>query len=149
MNLLGIVGIGAAVLAGAVAGWFLNNRFGRKSLEATRKRSDETIRNARREADKTQRAAVLEAKQEILAQRNKADRDLRSRRGQIQKRERDLKKGVEALQEQEAGLARREEEIADASERLVVREREIEVTREQVDQLARRSRTTTWSAFRE
>jgi ribonuclease Y len=135
MNMLGIVGIGAAVLAGAVAGWFLNNRFGRKSLEAARKRSDETVRNARREADKIKRASVLEAKQEILAQRNKADRDLRSRRGQIQKRERDLKKAVEALQEQEAGLARREEETVDASDRLAVREREIEATREQADQL--------------
>ena len=62
-----ILGAAAIVAFGVLAGWFLNNRFGRKSLEATRKRADEMARNARREAEKTKRAAVLEAKQEVLA----------------------------------------------------------------------------------
>ena len=60
MNALGILGLATAALVGALAGWFLNNRFGRKSLEATRKHSDEMVRNARRDAEKTKRAAVLE-----------------------------------------------------------------------------------------
>jgi len=54
-------------------GWQLNNRFGSKSLEAMQKRADETIRAARRSAEKTKRKAVLESKEEILKQRNKAD----------------------------------------------------------------------------
>ena len=52
-----ILGVGLALLS-AACGWFLNNRFGSKSLEATRKRADETVRNARREAEKAKRAAV-------------------------------------------------------------------------------------------
>ena len=79
----------AAALA-AAAGWFLNNRLGRNSLDATRKRADETLRSARHEAEKVKRAALLEVKEEILAQRNKADQDLRSRRGQLLKKEKDL-----------------------------------------------------------
>ena len=104
-NLIAIaIGAVAAIVGGAV-GWFLNNRLGRNSLEAMRKRGDETLRAAKREAEKAKRAAVLESKQEILAERNKADRDLRSRKGQLAKRERDLKEAGQALGEREAGFA--------------------------------------------
>jgi len=135
VGLWGIVGVVSGVLSGAIVGWFLNNRFGRKSLEATRKRGDEATRNARRESEKTKRASILEAKQEILAQRNKADRDLRSRRGQLQKRERDLKAAIRAQQEEEAKLARGLEELREVEGGLVEREKEIEVARERVAQL--------------
>ena len=107
-------GVAALVLGaalGPVVGWILNNRFGRKSMEAARKRADETARNARREAEKAKRASVLETKQETLAMRNKADNDLRSRRGQLQKREKDLKASVRAQQESESQLARDQEDL--------------------------------------
>ena len=124
-----------AVVGSILAGWFLNNRFGRRSLEAINKRADETVRNARREAEKVKRASVIEAKQEILALRNKADNDLRSRRGQIQKRERDLKIAIEAQQEHAALLARNDEELKEAEEKLIAREEEVATAREQVDRL--------------
>jgi ribonuclease Y len=130
MSVLNIIGLLALAVVGAVAGWFLNNRFGRKSLEATSKRADETVRNARREAEKAKRASIIEAKQEILARRNKADGDLRSRRGQLLKRERDLKAANETQREREAQLARDREEIGEAEAALAAKEEEIEVTRE-------------------
>jgi ribonuclease Y len=130
MSFLNIIGLLAVAVVGAVAGWFLNNRFGRKSLEATRKRADETVRNARREAEKAKRASIIQAKQEILARRNKADGDLRSRRGQLLKRERDLKAAIETQREREAQLARDREEIGEAEAALATKEQEIEVTRE-------------------
>ncbi len=111
-----IVGLVAGL--GGLAGWFLNNRFGRKSLEAATKRTDQTIRNARREAEKTKRAAILEVKQEILARRNKADRDLRSRRRQLQQRERELKSSIQAGQVEQAGVEHVQEEIKVAEVRL-------------------------------
>ena len=63
VNALGILGLATAALVVALAGWFLNNRFGGKSLEAARKRSDEMVRNARRDAEKAKRTTVLEAQQ--------------------------------------------------------------------------------------
>jgi len=135
VSALGILGLAASAFVACLIGWFLNNRFGRKSLEATRKRSDEMVRNARRDAEKAKRASVLEAKQEILARRNKADRDLRSRRGQLQKRERDLKAGLQAQQDEQTRLAGSEEEIREAEGKLGDREKEIEVTREGVKRL--------------
>ena len=125
-------GVAALVLGaalGPVIGWILNNRFGRKSMEAARKRADETARNARREAEKAKRASVLEAKQETLALRNKADNDLRSRRGQLQKREKDLKASVRAQQESESQLGRDQEDLREAVAGLEGRERELELER--------------------
>jgi ribonuclease Y len=131
------IGVGAAVaaaLAGAV-GWFLNNRLGRNSLEATRKRADETLRAARREAEKTKRAGLIDGKEEILAQRNKADRDLRSRRGQLNKKERDLKAEAVVHQEREQALGRKDEELKDRETALATRDDEIRSTRAQADAL--------------
>ena len=133
MELLGIAV--AAAVVGALLGWFLNNRFGRRSLEAMRKRGDEAVRQARHEAEKVQRAAVLEAKQEILAQRNKADRDLRSRRGQLQKLEKDLKAASDGLGEREARLVRFQDELRETEGKLRQRDEEIETTRAQLNGL--------------
>ncbi len=117
-DVLIILGGAAAFLLTGMVGWFLNNRFGSKSLEATRKRADETVRSAAREAAKMKHAAVLEAKQQILAQRNKADLDLRSRRGQLQKRDKDFKTTTEAHKEAQDALARGQDEIGDAEARI-------------------------------
>lgn len=115
-----------ALVAGAGIGWFLNNRLGARSLETARKRADEMHRSAQREAEKTKRGAILEAKEEILAQKNKADRDFRSRNGQILKRERDLKKAQDALVEQEAEIARQRDLLQESEQALVAREQELE-----------------------
>ena len=50
-----IFAIVVSVVAGFGIGWLLNNRFGAKSLEAMKKRSDEAVRGARREAEKSKR----------------------------------------------------------------------------------------------
>jgi len=136
INLIGI-GVAAAVLAavGSVMGWFLNNRLGRNSLEATKKRGDETLRAAKREAEKAKRAAMIETKEEILAQRNKADRDFRSRRGQLIKKEKDLKADVQAQLEREQTLARSEEELKQSEAALEGRTQEVETLREQAESL--------------
>jgi ribonuclease Y len=138
MGLWAIAWIAAGALAGGIVGWFLNNRFGRKSLEATRKRADEVLRQARREAEKQRRAALLETKQEILEWRNRADRELRSRRRQLQKRERDLKVGLRSQHEAEQQLARGQDELREALTGLQTREQEIAAERERAAALLER-----------
>ena len=86
-----------ALVAGGFVGWVLNNRFGRKSLEAMKMRVDEATRQARRAGEKTKRRALLESKEEILRQRQKYERDTRSRKGQLAKREKDIKQAVNAV----------------------------------------------------
>jgi ribonuclease Y len=132
--LAAVVGIGM----GALLGWFLNNRFGHKSLEAMKVRADETLRGARRAAEKAKRAALLEAKEEILAERNKVERDLRSRRGQMKKQERDIKAASEGLQERQLDLDRSREELDEATQQLAKEREEVDAARVDVDQLVAR-----------
>jgi len=110
-----------AAVAGGAAGWLLNDRFGASSLEAARKRADEAHRASRREAEKERRKAILEAKEEILRQRNKAERDVRSRRGQLLKRERELKAEARALADREAEHGRREEAACELEARIAAK----------------------------
>ncbi len=107
-----VVGLILAGLGGLL-GWFLNNRLGGKSLEATQKRAEEILRVARRDADKERRAAVLKARQDLYRQRNKAERDLRSKKGQLAKRERELNRSRQNLKDVEADLASRKEALAE------------------------------------
>jgi ribonuclease Y len=131
---LGVVSVGA----GSALGWFLNNRLGRKSLEATKVRADETLRGARREAEKAKRAALLEAREEILLERNKAENDLRSRRGQLRKQENDLKQLAQsqALRQQE--LDRSRDDLKEGEEALAVRAQEVERAQAEADRLCER-----------
>jgi len=124
-----------AVAVGASLGWFLNNRFGRKSLEATKVRADEILRGARRTAEKAKRAALLEAREESLAERNKVERDLRSRRGQIKKRERDIKTSLQSQQDAQAELELAQAELAVSHKQLELREAEVRRTAEEADLL--------------
>ena len=153
-------GILIAVLALVVVGglgWLLNNRFGSKSLEAMRQRADEAVRSARREGEKIKRKALLDAKEEVLRQRNKADHDLRSRKGQLGKREKDLKAASQALAEREQ-LARkldeklREDEAGVEAERanLDLSQKELEaLVEESNDRLQRVSGMTREEARRQ
>ncbi len=126
---------GGALLLGAALGWFLNNRFGRRSLEAARARSEEVVRNAERAADKVRRAKVLEARQEILQQKNRADRDFRNRKRQLQKRDRDIKAARRALEEAETALQARNQELERAQQTLDGRDKQLEEQHQEVERL--------------
>jgi len=128
----------ASVVAGFGIGWLLNNRFGAMSLEAMKKRSDEAVRAARREAEKSKRKMMLEAKEQILRQRNKAERDIRSRRGQLQKRERDLKLGNKAQQDKENDLVGLQESLGEVEKSIAAREEETQKAHEEAEHLIER-----------
>ena len=138
MNSLGILlAIAAALGGGGALGWWLNNRLGGRSLEAARNRIDEMDRNAKREAEKAARTSILEAREEILRQRSKAEGDFRSRQGQLLKRERDLKALARAQQDLEADLARQREGIRETETSLAERESEVARGREELERLTR------------
>jgi ribonuclease Y len=112
-----LVGLLTAV-GGLAFGWLLNNRFGRKSLEAIKMRVDEATRAARREGEKIKRKAHIDAKQEVLAQREKAERDMRSRRGQLNRKETDLKAEAKTIRDAESGLSASKEQLDEIDEAL-------------------------------
>lgn len=124
-TLLLIIEGGLAFLAGGALGWWLNNRLGKRSLEIARRRTDELHRQGMRDADKAKKAALLEAREEILREKQKADRDFRSRRGQLLKQERDLKTARQQIAEVEADVARQREAVHESERELQSREAEL------------------------
>lgn len=122
-----------AIAAGGAIGWWLNNRLGRNSLEAVKRRAEETRHNALREAEKAKRSALVEAREEILRQRNKSENDLRSRKGQLLKRERDLKTARQELQDLEGDLGRQRETLQERESAMAARDAELAAAREVVE----------------
>lgn len=122
--------LAVAAVAGAL-GWWANNRLGKNSVEAARKRAAEVVAAGQREADKAKRAAVLEARDEIFQARNKAERDLKSRKGQLLKKEKDLRQLRQGLQDIEAELGRQREGLKETEGQLEERESEVARMREE------------------
>jgi len=125
----------AAVAAGVALGWFLNTRLGERSLEASRARSDELVRKARRAAESSKQQSLLEARQEQLRERNRVESELRVRKRQLQKRERELRSGRQELEAREEELTRREGEIAEQESALATGRSELDEVRAQADRL--------------
>jgi len=134
MNTWTLVIAVVTLFAGGFGGWLLNDRFGSKSLEAARKRTDENLRAARREAEKIKRAALLASREEVLKQRNKADADLRSRKGQLSRRERDLKTERQKLTEAEQALEQQIQSLAEDGTELQARGVALDTAEQNVQQ---------------
>jgi ribonuclease Y len=137
MGALEITSLVAALALGLGGGlgWFLNNRFGRRSVEAARARSEELMRTAQLHADRLKRAKLLEAREEILRQRHRAERELRSRKRQYHRRERELEAVRLRLEQGEAALAERREELEQARAELAARDRSVGEAVQQADRL--------------
>jgi ribonuclease Y len=129
-----LIALGVLV-SGTLLGWFLNNRFGSRSLEAARARCDEMLGGARRSAQKEKQAALLDTRKEILAQRDKADKDLRNRKRQLQTRDRELRALRGEVAEREAELGRKLEELKEAELGLDAQRQEVEQAREHASRL--------------
>ena len=110
MNASTVFAVSAVVaVAAAVLGWFLNDRLGARSVLSAKLKAEEFQRAANREAENIKRQQIVEARDQIIKEKTKADSDLRSRKGQVAKRERDLKQAQDALLEAEAELQRQRE----------------------------------------
>jgi ribonuclease Y len=125
----------AAALVGGALGWFLNNRLGARSLDAARLKGEEIQRAAGREAENVKRQQIMEAREQILRDKSKAEGDLRSRKGQLDKRERELKQLRDSASEMEAEAARQHEAVHAAEQDLATREAELRRGQETLEHL--------------
>ena len=124
-----------AAAAGAALGWFLNNRLGAFSLDAAKQKGEEIQRAAGREAESLKRQQIVEAREQILREKSKAEGDLRSRKGQVAKRERELKLLRDSLTELEADVARQRDAVRDVEQGLAARETELRHGQEALEHL--------------
>jgi ribonuclease Y len=134
-NLVTILLAAVAVVAGLVLGWWLNDRVGRRSLEAARRRTEDMMRAARRDADKAGRDALLQVREESYQYRTKVENDLRSKKGQLAKLERDLDRDRQKLRDVEVDLEQRRHKLDDAESDLGARQGQLEAARQDLDRL--------------
>jgi ribonuclease Y len=104
--------IGAiAVAASFFISWFLNNRFGKKSLTESKRKADENMRLARREAEKQKKSIILSAKEEWFHSKNKMELELKNKMSSLHKFEKDLKNWNNNLKSVEGSLKKRESSL--------------------------------------
>ncbi|MCR3906775.1 MAG: ribonuclease Y [Tenericutes bacterium] len=108
-----------------IIGYFVRVWQREKNLKESRDLAQKIVDDGRKEAEKSKRESVLEAKQEIFALRKEFDNDIRERRqvvvnleSKVSQREDTLNRRVIHLDKREETLALREEKLDEKKEQL-------------------------------
>lgn len=106
-------------LAGLILGWTIRWLYARLQLSASEQRAERIKIDAIKEAEAKKKEILLEAKDQVIRDRNQLEKETRERRAdllrqerRIQQKEETLDKKVEQLEKQEEVLAERENVIS-------------------------------------
>src|SRR5690606_8269129 len=116
------------LVGGAVVGYFIRVSHHEKSLRKSREEATKIVEDGKKEAEKTKRELVLEAKQEIYALRKEFDNDMRERRQIVMNLE-------EKVTQREIALNNRSQYIDKREETLDLKEQKLDERKEQLDSL--------------
>jgi ribonuclease Y len=141
-----IVGV-VAVLIG-LAGGFLGRKYlAEARISTAEAQAKKMVSDAKREVDNLKREAQVEAKDEVLSMKAEADREVKSRRSDLQRQERRLGQREEMLESKEAEAEKRDKRIASWEEHLKSQESKLmKAAAEQKKLLEKVARMTTQEA---
>jgi ribonuclease Y len=77
-------------LAGLILGWLIRWLYARFQLSSSEQKAERIKQDAVKEAESKKRELILEAKDELIRERNEQEKELRERRAEIQNYERRL-----------------------------------------------------------
>src|SRR5690554_5919500 len=138
MNIVPIVISGLlAIIVGFVIGFFIRVITHEKSLRETREMVSKMIDDAEKEADKTKRDSVLEAKQEIFTLKKEFEDDMRERRQAVVSLEEKVEQRERSLDRRSSNIDRREELLANKEIRIEERSEELEQLNSKVEDVLR------------
>ncbi|GHU04269.1 ribonuclease Y [Spirochaetia bacterium] len=100
-------------LAGLSLGWFIRWLYARFQLTATEQQAARIKQDAIKEAEAKKKEVLLEAKEQVIRERNQQEKETRERRAELQRYERRVVQKEEALDKKTAQLERTEEALAD------------------------------------
>ncbi|MEW6550217.1 MAG: ribonuclease Y [Spirochaetota bacterium] len=110
----------ALPLAGLILGWTIRWLYARFQLTAAENEAERTKQEALREAEAEKKAILVEAKDQLIRERNQQEREIRERRVELQKFERrvlqkeeNLDNKIEALERLEGTLKAKDKALAD------------------------------------
>ena len=122
-----ILAVLAALVVGAVGGYFARRISKRKQYEAAQSETAKVME----EAKEDQRRLLLEAKEEALRTRSDVEAELRDRRSELQRTEGRLSNREEAVERRSNNFDRREKGLAEKEKSIEQSEAELEKLRQQ------------------
>ncbi|MBE0700695.1 MAG: ribonuclease Y [Acholeplasmataceae bacterium] len=128
-------------VAGFVLGYFIRVWQREKNLKASRQLAEKIVEDGKKEAEKTKRETVLEAKQEIYALRKEFENDMRERRQVVVTLENKVSQREDQLNRRALHLDKREETLAIKEEKLDERKEQLEQLNSKVEDVLKEQET--------
>jgi len=116
-------------LAGFTLGWIIRWLYARFQLTASEQRADRIKQDAIKEAEAKKREILLEAKDQVIRDRNQQERETRERKAELQRYERRVFQKEESIDKKTAHLERIEQALAEKEK--ICQEREEALTKEE------------------
>jgi len=116
-------------LAGFTLGWIIRWLYARFQLTASEQRADRIKQDAIKEAEAKKREILLEAKDQVIRDRNQQERETRERKAELQRYERRVFQKEESIDKKTAHLERIEQALAEKEK--LCQEREEALTKEE------------------
>jgi ribonucrease Y len=119
--------IGLAVIAAMAIGvwYYVKKQHIGRYLEESQRKTEETERRARHEAESLKKEKLVEAKDQIYSWRSEAEKQIQERKRECQNGERRLAQKEDNLQRVEANLLRKEKEFDRRAE--ILQQKEVEI----------------------
>lgn len=112
-------------LAGVILGWLIRWLYARFQLSSAEQKAERVKQDSIKEAEAKQRELVLEAKAQLLQERNQQEHEFRERRNELQRLDRRLIQKEENLERKSSDIERQVKTIADREGNLGHREQEL------------------------
>jgi ribonuclease Y len=113
-------------LAGLTLGWTIRWLYARFQLSASEQRAERIRLDAIKEAEAKKKEILLEAKDTLIRERTQQEREIRERRGELQRYERRVLQKEEAIDKKTAQLEQQEEKFVERDKTLDERELALE-----------------------
>jgi ribonucrease Y len=101
----------AALVIGLVAGFLARKYMAEAKISSAEDEAKRILQEAEKTSDGKKREALVEAKDEIFAMRNDAERDIKNRRNELQRFERRLQQREEQMDNRAGNLEQREKSL--------------------------------------
>ncbi|MDR0402818.1 MAG: ribonuclease Y [Treponema sp.] len=112
-------------LAGLTLGWTIRWLYARYQLTASEQRAARVKQDAIKEAEAKKKEILLEAKEQVIRERNQQERETRERRAELQRYERRVVQKEETLEKKTSQIERIEQQYTEKGRLLQEREEEL------------------------
>ena len=113
-------------LVGIVLGWIIRWLYARFQLSASEQKAERVKQDAIREAEAQKKEILLNAKDELIRERNQQERENRERRAEVQRYEARINKKEELLEQRTAEFEKNERIFAEKQAAMTKREESLE-----------------------